>query len=89
MLFRSEASVADRPASPEVDVDIGGTPEPEVGGRDSARDGESDEIVRQLEKGLPRWEGFADVGWAEDLSPVSFSGARPSYLASPGPQADL
>ncbi|KAI0662365.1 hypothetical protein C8Q70DRAFT_957817 [Cubamyces menziesii] len=65
----TEASVADRPASPEVDVDIGGTPEPEVGGRDSARDGESDEIVRQLEKGLPRWEGFADVGWAEDLGP--------------------
>ncbi|KAI0825268.1 hypothetical protein BC628DRAFT_1419247 [Trametes gibbosa] len=54
-------------ASPEIDVDIGGTPEPEVVGHDGARDGESDEIVRQLEKGLPRWEGLADVGWAEDL----------------------
>ncbi|KAI0327304.1 hypothetical protein GY45DRAFT_1327801 [Cubamyces sp. BRFM 1775] len=65
----STAKTPDRPASPDVDVDIGGTPEPEVGGHDSARDGESDEIVRQLEKGLPRWEGFADIGWAEDLGP--------------------
>ncbi|KAH9850627.1 hypothetical protein C2E23DRAFT_904961 [Lenzites betulinus] len=57
----------ERAASPEIDVDGGGTPEPEVGGLDGARDGESDEIVRQLEKGLPRWEGLADVGWADDL----------------------
>ncbi|KAI0651399.1 hypothetical protein C8Q79DRAFT_32964 [Trametes meyenii] len=61
----------ERAPSPDVDVDIGGTPEPEVGAHDGARDGESDEIVRQLEKGLPRWEGFADVGWTDDLDPVS------------------
>ncbi|CDO70952.1 hypothetical protein BN946_scf184829.g61 [Trametes cinnabarina] len=68
----TEATIAkspERPATPDVDVDIGGTPEPEVVGQDSARDGESDEIVRQLEKSLPRWEGFADVGWAEDIDP--------------------
>jgi len=27
------------------------------------RDSESDEIVRVLEKGLPKWEGFENVGW--------------------------
>ncbi|KAI0666207.1 hypothetical protein C8Q78DRAFT_994933 [Trametes maxima] len=63
------AKSPERPPSPDVDVDIGGTPEPEVGAHDGARDGESDEIVRQLEKGLPRWEGFADVGWTDDLDP--------------------
>lgn len=56
-----------------MDVDVGGTPEPENTPLESARDGESDEIVRQLEKGLPRWEGFAGVGWAQNLSPVSHS----------------
>ncbi|KAI0638927.1 hypothetical protein C8Q77DRAFT_1078438 [Trametes polyzona] len=63
----TSAKTPERGASPDVDVDIGGTPEPEVVGHDSARDGESDEIVRQLEKGLPRWEGFADVGWTDEL----------------------
>ena len=56
------------PPSSDMDVDIGGTPEPEPMGRDAARD---DEIVRQLERGLPRWEGFAEVGWAQDISSVS------------------
>ncbi len=57
--------------SQDMDVDIGGTPEPEPVMQDLARVGESEEIIRQLEKGLPRWEGFADVGWAEDITPVS------------------
>lgn len=35
------------------------------------RDGESDEIVRALEKGLPRWEGFEDIGWMGDVGHVS------------------
>ena len=47
-----------------MDVDVGGTPEPEsMGADDMARDGESDLIVQQLERGLPRWEGFGDFGW--------------------------
>ncbi len=54
-----------------MEVDVGGTPEPEVVAQDTARDGESEEIVRQLEKGLPRWEGLADVGWADNITPVS------------------
>lgn len=53
-----------------MDVDIGGTPEPEGPSHDAARDPESDEIVQQLEKGLPRWEGFADVGWMNEVDPV-------------------
>lgn len=53
-----------------MDVDVGGTPEPENTAPESARDGESDEIVRQLEKGLPRWEGFAGVGWTQNLAAV-------------------
>lgn len=53
-----------------MDVDVGGTPEPEGLPNDTARDGESDEIVRQLEKGLPRWEGFGDMGWMDEVDPV-------------------
>ena len=68
---KAKAKSPDRPHSPEMEVDVGGTPEPEVVAQETARDGESEEIVRQLEKGLPRWEGFADVGWAEGITPVS------------------
>lgn len=35
------------------------------------RDPESEEIVKQLEKGLPRWPGFGEEGWTQDISPVS------------------
>jgi hypothetical protein len=36
----------------------------------AARDEESAEIVRQLERGLPRWEGGHDRGWMEYPSEV-------------------
>lgn len=36
----------------------------------AARDEESAEIVRQLERGLPRWEGGHDRGWMEDFPEV-------------------
>jgi len=53
-----------RMSSPDMDVDVGGTPEPEsMGADDMARDGESDLVVQQLERGLPRWEGLGDFGW--------------------------
>ncbi|KZP25998.1 hypothetical protein FIBSPDRAFT_782552, partial [Athelia psychrophila] len=32
------------------------------------RDDDSDEIVRALEKSLPRWEGYEDVGWMSEVS---------------------
>jgi hypothetical protein len=52
-------------SSPDMDVDVGGTPEPD----DMARDGESDLVVQQLERGLPRWEGLAmgDFGWLKEM----------------------
>lgn len=34
------------------------------------RDSESDEIVRVLEKGLPKWEGFENVGWMGNIGHV-------------------
>ena len=33
------------------------------------RDGESDEIVRELEKGLTKWKGFVDIGWMDEVGP--------------------
>ena len=50
-----------------MDVEVGGTPEPEnMGADDMARDGESDLVVQQLERGLPRWEGLGDLGWPKE-----------------------
>ncbi|KAF5376880.1 hypothetical protein D9615_007241 [Tricholomella constricta] len=56
--------------SPDIDVDImsddgqGDDGVPNVMGKDQ----ESEEIVKQLEKGLPRWPGLGDEGWSEDVS---------------------
>ena len=33
------------------------------------RDGESDEIVRELEKGLTKWKGFENIGWMDKVGP--------------------
>lgn len=61
-----------------MEVDIGGGASDNEGdgegegmGEDMARDAESDEIVRQLERGLPRWEGFGPKGWMEGVDLVS------------------
>lgn len=35
------------------------------------RDPESEEIVKQLEKGLPRWPGFGQEGWVQEITSVS------------------
>ena len=55
-----------------MDVDILS----EDGGHDvpapNLRDQESEEIVKQLEKGLPPWPGFGEEGWSEQVSLVSF-----------------
>ncbi|KAG6333434.1 hypothetical protein ID866_5655 [Astraeus odoratus] len=66
-------------SSPEMDVDVSVTspdpdpdpePEPEgqseeAGANSASGEGEDDgeAIIRQLEKSLPRWEGFGDSGW--------------------------
>lgn len=41
------------------------------GGEAMERDQESEEIVKQLEKGLPRWPGFGEKGWMDGVSQVS------------------
>ena len=53
-----------RASSADMDVDVErGSPEHDEPIEDNARDAESDSIVRQLEKMLPRWEGYGDGGW--------------------------
>ncbi|KAH8984669.1 hypothetical protein EDB86DRAFT_2962234 [Lactarius hatsudake] len=63
----NQPSSPPRMSSPDMDVDVGGTPEPEsMGVDDMARDGESDLVVQQLDRGLPRWEGLSDAGWMKE-----------------------
>jgi len=59
---QQQPSSPPRMSSPDMDVDVGGTPEPD----DMARDGESDLVVQQLDRGLPRWEGLGDFGWLKE-----------------------
>ena len=33
------------------------------------RDGESGEIVRELQKGLTKWKGFENIGWMDKVGP--------------------
>jgi chromatin structure-remodeling complex subunit RSC1/2 len=88
-------------SSPDMDVDVGGTPEPEsIGADDMARDGESDLVVQQLERGLPRWEeGLGDFGWLKEKEGsedrrlelvLAIKGHKDTvYVSSPSPRADL
>ncbi|EPQ61248.1 hypothetical protein GLOTRDRAFT_135767 [Gloeophyllum trabeum ATCC 11539] len=57
-----------RPPSPEMEIDIGGASSDHEHVEEVARDEQSEEIVRQLEKGLPRWEGFSDEGWMAETN---------------------
>jgi hypothetical protein len=61
--------------SSDADVDV---VSPESDGQDdegaafqAERDPQSEEIVNQLEKGLPRWPGFGEEGWMKEVHPVS------------------
>lgn len=66
---------AQRQQSQDIEVDIGGmSPEPSdahAQRESTEQDPESEEIVRQLEKGLPRWPGFGEEGWMDEVHPVS------------------
>ncbi|KIJ60553.1 hypothetical protein HYDPIDRAFT_117086 [Hydnomerulius pinastri MD-312] len=64
-------------SSPDIDIDVNGmSPEPDGQTEDvgmgsvtgEERDGDSEAIIRQLEKSLPRWEGFGDLGWMSEVS---------------------
>lgn len=61
---------AQRQTSPDAEIDI--VAEDDVAGEEAVtdRDPESEEIVRQLEKGLPRWSGFGDQGWMKEGTSV-------------------
>ena len=59
----------------DTDVDIT-TPDSDVPEGDGPagqtnRDPQSDEIIKQLEKELPRWPGFGEEGWMDEVKPVS------------------
>jgi chromatin structure-remodeling complex subunit RSC1/2 len=59
----------------EIDVETNEmTPEVETTWSDDAsgaKDEEGEEIVRQLEKSLPKWEGYGEKGWMTEGSSVS------------------
>ncbi|KAG6834340.1 hypothetical protein H0H93_010350, partial [Arthromyces matolae] len=54
--------------SPEMDVDILSEDGMGFNAPSSVpRDQESEEIVKQLERGLPPWPGFSEEGWSENV----------------------
>jgi len=50
---------------------------------ETSRMAQSDEIVKQLEKSVPRWEGFGPGGWT-----IAIQLVRCSHPCPPGRQAD-
>jgi hypothetical protein len=80
-----------------MDVDVQGmSPDPDGQADTTAgpsagqdRDGDSEAIVRQLEKSLPRWEGFGDLGWMSEVAqvcscrPLHYDARRGEGLLSP------
>ena len=65
-----QVSVNQRRASSEVDID-GGMSESEPA-NETSRVAQSDEIVKQLEKSVPRWDGFGPGGWSTSIQLVPF-----------------
>jgi chromatin structure-remodeling complex subunit RSC1/2 len=62
-----------RGQTPDAEIDVVAEEdgqEEEGPGNRSERDPMSEEIVKQLEKGLPSWPGFGSEGWLETLSSV-------------------
>ena len=66
---------AGRNSSSDPDVDITSPdtdgPEEDEPTSQTDRDSQNDEIVKQLEKGIPGWPGFGEEGWMEEVKPVS------------------
>ena len=62
-----------RGQTPETEIDVVEDGQEEEGpGNRSERDPLSEEIVQQLEKGLPSWPGFGPEGWVATASSVSY-----------------
>lgn len=62
--------------TPDVEVDVV-SPDDDGDGQEEGgvsfhpeRDPLSEEIVKQLEKGLPRWPGLGEYGWMQEVKPV-------------------
>ncbi|TFL01460.1 hypothetical protein BDV98DRAFT_530258 [Pterulicium gracile] len=59
-----------RQATPEIDIENDSGAESDSGGYHAGGSSEySEEIVKQLERSLPRWPGFGEEGWMDDVSP--------------------
>ncbi|KAF4584606.1 hypothetical protein EYR38_001835 [Pleurotus pulmonarius] len=66
--------------SSEMEVDVEGMQDDmdvqggdSEAGPDTGRNPGDDEIIRQLEKGLPKWPGASDKGWMHEVSPDKYS----------------
>ena len=81
-----QTSANQRRASSEVDID-GGMSESEPTG-ETSRVPQSDEIVRQLEKSVPRWEGFGPAGWSTTIQLVRFFSSPRVPILNKAVQAD-
>ena len=59
----------------DLDVDVithdSDGPEEDEPTAQTDRDPQSDEIIKQLEKGIPGWPGFGEEGWMDEVKPVS------------------
>ncbi|KAF8798290.1 hypothetical protein BYT27DRAFT_7203401 [Phlegmacium glaucopus] len=58
------------PSDPDVDIvtpDSEGPEDDGLAGVQTDRDPQSDEIIKQLEKGLPSWPGFGEEGWMGEV----------------------
>jgi hypothetical protein len=55
------------------DITMGSLAGEEIGG-------DSEAIVRQLEKSLPRWQGFGELGWMSEVSKASIHESTASNL---------
>ena len=71
VLHANDSTVGTRTSAGGSEVMAGAEAEGAGVGMGMERDSESDEIVRVLEKGLPRWKGYEDVGWMADVGHVS------------------
>lgn len=68
-------TVPRRDLTPDMDVDVVSPDSDDEAGIvfHAERDPQSEEIVKQLDKGLPRWPGFEEEGWMEEINPERYS----------------
>lgn len=77
---------AQQPSTPGIEVDVVSPDSdyPDEDALQAERDPQSEEIVKQLEKGLPRWPGFGDEGWMDEINPVRDPCSNPYVLQTLG-----